>query len=98
MLAPCRSRLIALAWTGPARVSDKMDAQNAQFHCWPLDESLLALKVVIRSPSTSPTIPMAIEVDTPLGVVGIVHADFPYDDGGAIHTRPFSTKDEDTLL
>lgn len=43
-------------------------------------------------------LPMAIEVDTPLGVVGIVHADFPYDDWGAIHTRRFSIEDEETLL
>lgn len=39
-------------------------------------------------------LPLAIEVETPSGVVGMVHADFPYDDWQAIHGATFSPEDE----
>lgn len=42
--------------------------------------------------------PLAIEVETPSGVVGMVHADFPYDDWQAIHGAIFSPEDEDACL
>jgi serine/threonine protein phosphatase 1 len=41
---------------------------------------------------------LAIEVETPGGVVGLVHADFPYDDWQAIHGATFSPEDEDACL
>ncbi len=43
-------------------------------------------------------LPLAIEVDTPDGVVGLVHADFPYDDWQAIHSARFSPEDESACL
>lgn len=43
-------------------------------------------------------LPLGIEVETPRGVVGVVHADFPYDDWRAIHTKIFSTEDIDACL
>lgn len=43
-------------------------------------------------------LPLAIEVETPHGVVGLVHADFPYDDWQAIHGDTFSPQDEDACL
>jgi serine/threonine protein phosphatase 1 len=43
-------------------------------------------------------LPLAIEVETPGGVVGLVHADFPYDDWQAIHGATFSPEDEDACL
>lgn len=43
-------------------------------------------------------LPLAIEVETPSGVVGMVHADFPYDDWQAIHGATFSPEDEDACL
>lgn len=43
-------------------------------------------------------LPLAIEVDTANGPVGIIHADFPYDDWQAVYERQFSAEDEDTCL
>ncbi|WP_343736744.1 metallophosphoesterase [Achromobacter sp.] len=43
-------------------------------------------------------LPLVIEVETPGGVVGLVHADFPYDDWQAIHGAGFSLDDEDACL
>ena len=43
-------------------------------------------------------LPLAIEVDTAQGAVGIVHADFPYDDWLAMPRDAFSTEDEHTCL
>ncbi|MHA3903080.1 metallophosphoesterase [Castellaniella sp. WN] len=43
-------------------------------------------------------LPLAMEVGTPQGVVGIVHADFPYDDWQAIHHERFSAGDRETCL
>jgi len=43
-------------------------------------------------------LPLAIEVETPGGVVGLVHADFPYDDWQAIRGAGFSLDDEDACL
>ncbi|MGK4923735.1 metallophosphoesterase [Bordetella hinzii] len=43
-------------------------------------------------------LPLAIEVETPSGVAGMVHADFPYDDWQAIHGATFSPEDEDACL
>jgi serine/threonine protein phosphatase 1 len=43
-------------------------------------------------------LPLAIEVETALGPVGIVHADFPYDDWQAVHTSTFSAGDEGICL
>ncbi|AOB29103.1 serine/threonine protein phosphatase [Bordetella bronchiseptica] len=43
-------------------------------------------------------LPLAIEVETPTGVVGMVHADFPYDDWQAIHDATFSPEDEEACL
>ncbi|MFT0531251.1 metallophosphoesterase [Castellaniella hirudinis] len=43
-------------------------------------------------------LPLAIEVDTPQGMVGIVHADFPYDDWQAIHHEQFSANDREACL
>lgn len=43
-------------------------------------------------------LPLAIEVETPDGLVGIVHADFPYDDWNAIHGAGFDQEDEDACL
>ncbi|GAA5235262.1 hypothetical protein GCM10025795_35270 [Verticiella sediminum] len=43
-------------------------------------------------------LPLAIEVETPLGLVGMVHADFPYDDWYAIHGDGFSQEDENACL
>ena len=43
-------------------------------------------------------LPLAIEVETPSGVVGLVHADFPYDDWQAIYGATFSPEDEDACL
>ncbi len=43
-------------------------------------------------------LPLAIEVETPQGIVGLVHADFPYDDWQAIHGDRFSAEDEETCL
>ena len=40
-------------------------------------------------------LPLAIEVETPQGLVGLVHADFPYDDWQAIHGAAFSADGED---
>jgi serine/threonine protein phosphatase 1 len=42
-------------------------------------------------------LPLSIEAETPQGVIGLVHADFPYDDWQAIHGSGFSADDEDTL-
>lgn len=43
-------------------------------------------------------LPLAIEVETPQGLVGLVHADFPYDNWQAIHGAAFSADDEDACL
>jgi len=43
-------------------------------------------------------LPLAIVVETANGVVGLVHADFPYDDWQAIHGAAFSPEDEDACL
>ncbi|CAK7021320.1 MAG: hypothetical protein KER_00845 [Kerstersia gyiorum] len=43
-------------------------------------------------------LPLAIEVDTADGPVGIIHADFPYDDWQAVYEHQFSAEDEDTCL
>lgn len=43
-------------------------------------------------------LPLAIEVETPDGLVGLVHADFPYDDWQAIHEDRFSPEDEEDCL
>ena len=43
-------------------------------------------------------LPLAMEVDTPEGLVGIVHADFPYDDWQAIHHEHFSADDREICL
>jgi len=43
-------------------------------------------------------LPLAIEVETAEGIVGLVHADFPYDDWQAIHGTGFDTADEDACL
>ncbi|MGE8546951.1 metallophosphoesterase [Alcaligenes sp. Marseille-Q7550] len=43
-------------------------------------------------------LPLAMEVDTPEGVVGIVHADFPYEDWSAIHGPDFDASDEYVCL
>lgn len=44
------------------------------------------------------SLPLAIEVETPQGLIGIVHADFPYDDWQAIRHDRFSAEDEDICL
>lgn len=38
-------------------------------------------------------LPLAMEIETPLGLVGMVHADFPYDDWQHIHTESFDAND-----
>ncbi|AUL47568.1 metallophosphoesterase [Bordetella trematum] len=43
-------------------------------------------------------LPLLIEVETRLGPVGLVHADFPYDDWRVAHTGGFSVEDEETCL
>jgi len=43
-------------------------------------------------------LPLAIEVDTAEGMVGLVHADFPYDDWQAIHAPGFDADDEAACL
>jgi len=43
-------------------------------------------------------LPLAIEVETAQGTVGLVHADFPYDDWRAIHGKRFSADDEAVCL
>ncbi len=43
-------------------------------------------------------LPLAIEVETPHGLVGMVHADFPYDDWNAIHGAGFGQEDENACL
>lgn len=43
-------------------------------------------------------LPLIIEVDTEQGPVGIVHADFPYEDWSAVRSASFSIEDEDTCL
>ncbi len=43
-------------------------------------------------------LPLAFEVETLNGVVGLVHADFPYDDWQAIHDASFGPDDEDACL
>ena len=48
--------------------------------------------------SSLSALPLAIEVETPAGTVGLVHADFPYDDWLAIHGPGFSSEDEDACL
>lgn len=40
-------------------------------------------------------LPWAIEVQTPAGPVGLVHADFPYDDWLAVYQRTFTEQDVD---
>ncbi|WP_341666962.1 metallophosphoesterase [Alcaligenes sp. SDU_A2] len=40
------------------------------------------------------TLPLAMEVATPDGLVGIVHADFPYEDWTAIHDPAFDADDQ----
>ena len=41
---------------------------------------------------------LAIEMETPTGKVGLIHADFPYDDWPAIHGRDFSEGGEEACL
>ncbi len=43
-------------------------------------------------------LPLIMEVDTRLGPVGLVHADFPYDDWRVVHGEGFSAEDEETCL
>lgn len=43
-------------------------------------------------------LPLAMEVETAQGIVGIVHADFPYDDWQAIHNEQFSADDQEICL
>lgn len=43
-------------------------------------------------------LPLAIEVETPKGKVGLIHAASPYDDWRAIHGRYFSEADEEAGL
>lgn len=43
-------------------------------------------------------LPLAIEMETPTGKVGLIHADFPCDDWQAIHGRDFSEGDEEACL
>lgn len=43
-------------------------------------------------------LPLAIEVETPSGVVGMVHANFPYDDWQAVHGATFGPEDEGACL
>ena len=38
-------------------------------------------------------LPLGIEVNTPRGTVGLIHADFPYDDWQAIHQDSFDQSD-----
>lgn len=43
-------------------------------------------------------LPLAIEVETAHGCVGIIHADYPYDDWNAIRERQLSASDAETCL
>ncbi|WP_323012139.1 metallophosphoesterase [Castellaniella sp.] len=43
-------------------------------------------------------LPLAIEVETAQGIIGIVHADFPYDDWQAMHREQPSDDDEKICL
>ncbi|OZI47770.1 metallophosphoesterase [Bordetella genomosp. 5] len=52
----------------------------------------------VRIAASLQNLPLAIEVETPSGIVGLVHADFPYDDWQAIHSATFSPEDEDACL
>ena len=43
-------------------------------------------------------LPLAIEVETPEGIVGLVHADCPYDDWKNMQSQAFTTSAEDCCL
>ncbi|CAJ0900954.1 metallophosphoesterase family protein [Alcaligenes faecalis] len=43
-------------------------------------------------------LPLAMEIETPLGLVGMVHADFPYDDWQHIHTEGFDAHDRHVCM
>jgi len=59
-------------------------------HCSPAQR--LGIERALRA------LPLGIEVQTPAGTVGLVHADFPYDDWQAFHGAGFSADDEATCL
>lgn len=43
-------------------------------------------------------LPLAMEIETPLGLVGMVHADFPYDDWQHIHSDRFDAHDRHVCM
>ena len=43
-------------------------------------------------------LPLIIEIDTPSGLVGVVHADFPYDDWASLSTEIHSEADTESFL